>query len=198
MAAYWRTLAWTQTSWLGRAVPNAPTDLIAYQEIVAEVTPDWIIETGTGDGGRALFLASLCDILGHGQVVSVDSGPDDDLPVHPRITYVRGRSHSDETLRQVRAIVGSEPKGLVILGTRSRGMYMRQEFEAYKPFVAVGSYAVMEHTVLNGYPVDASFGPGPHEAVRRILQLHGDFVADTSREKHSLTFNPAGFLQRVR
>jgi cephalosporin hydroxylase/glycosyltransferase involved in cell wall biosynthesis len=198
VAAYWRTRSWTQTSWLGHTVPNAPTDLVAYQEIVTDVGPDWIIETGTGDGGRALFLASICDILGRGQIVSIDSRPGDDLPPHPRVTYLRGRAHTDEVVRQVRAIVGPEPRGLVILGTRGAGMRMRQEFDAYKPFVAVGSYAIMEHTVLNGYPVDASFGPGPHEAVRRILQLDGDFVADSEREKHSLTFNPAGFLQRIR
>ena len=56
----------------------------------------------------------------------------------------------------------------------------------------------MEHTVLNGYPVDASFGPGPFEAVRRILSLRGDFMVDTEREQHSVSFNPGGFLRRVR
>jgi cephalosporin hydroxylase len=199
IAAYWRTLAWTETSWLGHAVPNAPTDLVAYQEIVTEVAPDWIIETGTADGGRALFLASICDILGRGHVVSVDSRRGDDLPAHPRITYVHGvAAHNDDVVGKVRTVVGPDPKGLVILGTRGPGMRMRLEFDAYKAFVAVGSYAIMEHTVLNGYPVDASFGPGPHEAVRRILQLEGDFVADSVREKQSLTFNPLGFLRRIR
>ena len=98
----------------------------------------------------------------------------------------------------MRALVGDDPNGLVILGTRGAGMRMRQEFDAFKGFVAVGSYVIMEQTVLNGYPVDASFGPGPHEAVRRILRLEGEFVADSEREKQSLTFNPLGFLQRIR
>ena len=52
--------------------------------------------------------------------------------------------------------------------------------------------------MLNGFPVDAAYGPGPHEAVRRILNLHGDFVADTEREKYSLSFNTGGFLRRIR
>jgi cephalosporin hydroxylase len=75
---------------------------------------------------------------------------------------------------------------------------MRAEFDMYKQFVAVGSYAIMEHTVLNGYPVDAAFGPGPHEAVRRILNLNGDFVADTERDKFALSFNTGGYLRRIR
>ena len=54
------------------ASPRRPADLFAYQEIIDRVRPDWIIETGTGDGGRALFLASICDLLDHGQVLSVD------------------------------------------------------------------------------------------------------------------------------
>ncbi len=49
--AVWRTLPWTRTTWLGRRVTSAPTDLLAYQEVIASVRPDWVIETGTGDGG---------------------------------------------------------------------------------------------------------------------------------------------------
>ena len=32
--AVWRSLPWTQTSWLGRRVTTAPTDLLAYQEVI--------------------------------------------------------------------------------------------------------------------------------------------------------------------
>ena len=71
IAAYWRTRAWRKGRWLGREVWNAPTDLFVYQEILTEVRPDWIIETGGRNGGRALFLASVCDLLDHGRVVAV-------------------------------------------------------------------------------------------------------------------------------
>ena len=67
---------------------KAPTDLIVYQEIVQRVRPDWIIETGTGNGGRALFLASICELLDHGQVISIDCRACRRRPEHPRITYV--------------------------------------------------------------------------------------------------------------
>jgi cephalosporin hydroxylase len=43
-----------------------------------------------------------------------------------------------------------------------------------------------------------AFGPGPAEAVKKILSLYGEFVADPLLEKYSLTFNPGGFLKRVR
>jgi cephalosporin hydroxylase len=97
----------------------------------------------------------------------------------------------------VQDLVGDAPKALVILGSRTKRDRTRREFEAYAPLVPVGSYVVIEHTALNGFPIDASFGPGPHEALRRILNVHGEFVADTERERHALTFNPGGFLKRI-
>jgi cephalosporin hydroxylase/glycosyltransferase involved in cell wall biosynthesis len=199
VAAYHRSLAWRDTEWMGRQVQNVPTDLFTYQELVHEVRPDFVIETGTRHGGRALFFAHLFDLLGSGRVVAVDidrrgvEGPE-----HPRITYVRGHAHDEEVVAEVADVVGDEPRALVVLGTRGAQRRMHREFEAYARFVPVGSYVVMEHTVLNGYPVDASFGPGPFEALRRILNTRGDFVADTRRDRHGLSFNPGGFLRRTR
>ena len=77
-------------------------------------------------------------------------------------------------------------------------MRMHHEFDTYAPLVPVGSYLIIEHTVLNGYPVQGSFGPGPHEALRHILSRNGDFVADLERDRHGVTFNPSGYLRRVR
>ena len=71
---YWRSGVADRTSWLGQKLTNTPTDLFVYQEIIEELRPDWIIETGTREGGRALFLASVCDLVGHGRVVSVGNG----------------------------------------------------------------------------------------------------------------------------
>jgi hypothetical protein len=42
------------------------------------------------------------------------------------------------------------------------------------------------------------FGPGPAESVKQILNARGEFVPDPTMEKYSLTFNPGGFLKRVR
>ena len=73
-----------------------PLDLWVYQEIVYETRPELIVETGTYRGGSALYLASLCDLMGHGEVVSIDVEPmRDDYPAHPRVTYLAGRSSTD-------------------------------------------------------------------------------------------------------
>jgi cephalosporin hydroxylase len=196
-SAYYRSLAWRETRWLGREVPNAPTDLMMYQEILAEVQPDWVIETGTQSDGRAWFLAGVCDLLGQGQVISVSPRPGKNPALHPRLRHVSAAPHAPEARDQVCEIVGPDPHAVVILGSRTRRDRTRREFELFAPLVPVGSYLIMEQTVLNGFPVDASFGPGPHEALRRIMNVHGEFLADTTRERHALTFNQGGFLRRI-
>jgi len=195
--SFWQSLAWKQLQWLGVNVQNAPTDLIAYQEVIHDVRPDWIIETGTGNGGRALFLASVCESLGHGQVVSIDKNQAASLPQHPRITYLPTAAEEPAGAAAVAEIVGADPKALVILGGRSGRRRTQTEWDLYSPMVPPGSYVIVEHTMVNGRPVWPGFGPGPNEAVRQILPRNGDFLPDPSRERYGLTFNPGGFLKRT-
>jgi cephalosporin hydroxylase len=195
--AYHNSLAWRGTRWLGHTVASAPTDLLAYQEIIDEVRPHWIIQTGDADGGMAWFLASVCEMLDHGEVLSISRHPSTKRPQHPRLRTLTAAPHEPEALEQVKEIVGDEPHALVILGSRTRRERTRKEFEAFAPLVPIGSYVVVEHTVLNGFPVDASFGPGPHEALRRVMNVHDEFLADSTRERHALTFNQGGFLRRI-
>ena len=194
--AFWHSLAWRQATWLGTKLDKAPTDLFAYQELIERVRPDWIIETGTGTGGRALFLASVCELLSHGQVVSIDQDASADRPSHPRITYLTGTAHAPETVERVRELTGGQCT-LVVLGSWLGLEQTRAEFDAYEPFVQTGSYVVVEGTIVNGHPVWPTFGRGPAEAVRGILQRHEDFVADEDAERYGLTFNRGGFLRRT-
>ncbi|NLD78670.1 MAG: glycosyltransferase, partial [Acidimicrobiales bacterium] len=193
----YRTLPWSGTSWLGEPVRTPPTDLLAYQEIVASVRPDWVVQTGSGDGGRSLFLASMCELVGHGQVLSVDPEPDPNRPQHPRLTYLTGRPHHVDVAEQVRERVG-DGSALVVLGSVTDRHSTSEEFERYAPLVPVGSYVVITDTIVNGHPVWAGFGPGPAEAVKQILARNGKFAVDPSMEKYALSFNPSGYLRRVR
>ncbi|MFM8972781.1 MAG: CmcI family methyltransferase [Actinomycetota bacterium] len=198
-AAYWHSLAWRDTTWLGERVPRAPTDLFAYQEIIARVRPDWIVETGSGNGGRARFLASICDLLGHGQVCSIDPRADAGRPDHERITYLEGKSQDPDLVRRVHDLVGPDGRAVLILGSQPMThMRARGEFEAYRDLVPIGSYVVVEHTIYNGHPVWPGHGPGPNEGVKRILALDEDFAVDSTLERAGMTFNPGGYLKRLR
>ena len=150
-----------------------------------------------GLGGRALFVAAACDQLGYGHVVAVGRGDVSERPSHPRVTYLAGAAEDAAVAEEVARLAPTPPGALVILGL---GEVLRvvTAFERYAPMVPVGSYVVVENTVVNGRPVASGFGSGPHEAVVAILGRHGDFVPDPAAERYTLTFNRGGYLKRVR
>jgi cephalosporin hydroxylase len=194
--AFWRSKEWQQTPWLGKWTARPPTDLVAYQELIARVRPDWIIETGTGGGGRAYFLATICDLLDHGRIVSIDDYPVRKLVEHPRIEYVRQSPAEPDAAAAVRELTGEQPKALMILAAGKLSQ-LSALYDHYGALVPVGSYIVLEDTILNGHPVWTGFGPGPWEAARQILD-GGEFERDLSLERYALTFNAGGFLKRVK
>jgi cephalosporin hydroxylase len=196
--AVWRSLRWQETTWLGKTIATVPTDLVAYQELIASVRPDWIVEVGTGDGARTFFLASMCDLIGHGRVLSVDEGLAEDLPLHERIVYVDGKPDNEATITRIRSQIDENGQTMVVLGSRTTAEATRRLFELYAPLVSVGSYAIVTDTIVNGNPVWTGFGPGPNEAVNTLLLRHGEFFADPDPERFGLTFNPGGFLKRTR
>jgi cephalosporin hydroxylase len=184
------------TQWLGIRALKLPLDLWIYQEIIYEVKPDLIIETGTAHGGGALFLASMCDLLGHGRVVTIDIVNREGMPDHPRITYLVGSSTSPEIVGKVNGVTHPGDRVMVILDSDHRKDHVLLELELYSDLVSPGSYLIVEDTNVNGHPVFASHGPGPMEAVEEYLHRDRRFVVDHSREKFLFTFNPGGYLRK--
>jgi cephalosporin hydroxylase len=191
-----REQTWGNTFWLGHHVLKCPLDLWTYQEILHEVQPELIIETGTYRGGSALFLASISDLLGRGEILTIDSAHQSGRPWHRRITYLTGSSTSDGILRQVRRRARGKSTVLVILDSGHGKDHVLAELHAYAPFVTPGSYLIVEDTNLNGHPVESDHGPGPAEAVAEFLERNDVFVQDERREKFLLTFNPGGYLKK--
>ncbi|MEZ5167507.1 MAG: CmcI family methyltransferase [Acidimicrobiales bacterium] len=193
--AYWHSLTWKNTTWLGQPIENAPTDLVTYQEIIERVRPDHIVITTRAHTGTAAFVASVCDLLDHGIVVTVSERP---LAIeHARVRSVVGSPHAESTAAEVKAIVGSDQRGLVILGSPGGAQAIVTEFDHYAPLVGVDSFVIIENTIVNGRPVWPGYGPGPAEAVKSITPRHGNFVQDPGPERGGLTFNPGGYLRRV-
>jgi cephalosporin hydroxylase len=189
---------WEETTWLGVTVWKNPLDLWIYQEILHEVRPDVIIETGTAHGGSALFLASMCDLLGTGTVYTIDIAHVPDRPVHDRINYVLASSTSEGAISQIRDHLHGSDRVLVILDSDHSVTHVRSELGIYSQLVTLGSYLIVEDTNVNGHPVFRGHGPGPMEAVEDFLSMDERFVADRTREKFHLTFNPRGYLRKVR
>jgi cephalosporin hydroxylase len=192
-----RPQTWSNTSWLGTKVAKCPLDLWVYQELVQELRPALVIETGTFLGGSALFFASCMDLVDHGRVITIDVEPRPGRPTHPRITYLSGSSTDPSILETVRREAAEGGTVMVVLDSDHTYDHVLAELDAYAPLVTENSYLVVEDTNVNGNPVLPDFGPGPHEAVDAFLERRPPFVRDRTREKFLLTFNPGGWLRRL-
>jgi cephalosporin hydroxylase len=188
---------WLDTRWLGVPAWKCPLDLWVYQEILEELRPQLIIESGTAHGGSAFYLASICDLLGSGEIVTIDVEVKPGRPVHPRITYIHGSSVDGDVIAQVQARLPATGNVLVILDSDHGAAHVERELSEYAGMVTIGSYVIVEDTNVNNHPVGAGFGPGPMEAVSAFLKTNDQFVVDEGRQKYHLTFNPRGFLRRV-
>lgn len=193
---FWHSYAWTATTWMGVPAMKYPADAWTYQEIIFETRPDLIIETGTNRGGSALFLANMCDLVGSGQVMTIDLEERPGRPAHSRITYVIGSSITPEIVRRAAAAAAQAGRVMVILDSDHSADHVYQELLAYSPLVTPGCYLVCEDTNVNGHPVYKHHGPGPMEALRRFLGERPEFEVDRSRESAGMTGNPRGFLRR--
>ena len=195
---YYNSSVWKKNSWLGVPILKCPFDLMIYQEIIFETKPDTIIECGTASGGSALFLASICDLLGNGKIITIDIGEVKGRPKHKRINYVIGSSTSKETVDCIEKFIDNKDKVMVILDSNHHKNHVIKELRIYSRYVSKGCYLIVEDSNLNGHPVLKVFGPGPMEAIDKFLVEDANFVVDTTREKSYLTFNPKGYLKRIK
>jgi len=188
---------WNESKWLGTRILKNPLDLFVYQEIIFEVKPDVIIETGTAFGGSALYFSSILDLIGKGKIVTVDINKP--MPLrHRRIIFIQGSSVDLDIFNQIKKLIGKDEKVLVILDSDHRRRHVLSELRMYSKLVSRGSYLIVEDTNLNGNPVRDDFGPGPNEALVEFLRENKSFVPDKKREKFLVTHNPGGFLKKVR
>ena len=173
-------------------------DLWTIQETIATLRPEVIIETGTFEGGSALFYAELLDRLGDaGRVVTIDSAPRS-TPTHPRVTYLVGDSTSPAVIEQVHAVAAqaSGPVMVILDSDHSEG-HVARELEAYSPFVTPGSFLLVQDGAIDRLGYFRAFRPGPCRAIERFLVAHAEFEIDRERcGRFLITDHPDGWLRR--
>lgn len=200
---YYGSKVWQMTKYLGILTQQFPTDLWMIQEIIAELKPDVIIETGTYRGGSTLFYADILDRVNErGRVITVDIDPKIEMAsafqtFRNRVKVIKGDSVSPEVVSEIAREAG-EGKVLVTLDSLHTREHVLKELNLYSKFVSSGSYLIVQDTNINGHPVYPEFGPGPMEAVEEFLKNNRDFEVDRSREKYLLTAYPSGFLKKIR
>jgi cephalosporin hydroxylase len=186
-------------TWLGQPIWQNILDLWTIQETIAEVRPHLLIECGTNRGGSSLFFAHVFDLLGCGEVVTVDIERLHSLS-HPRITYLLGDSTSEDVLAAVRGkAAAADGPVLVILDSDHSQAHVLRELQCYAPLVTPGSYCLVQDGVIDTLQVFSVWRPGPLPAIEAFLASTDEFEVDTERcERFLITHHPRGWLRRKR
>ena len=222
LSRLWVTVGWSlkysyQFSWLGRPIIQLPDDVVRLQELVYQVQPDVIIETGVAHGGGQVLFASLCRLLGRGRVIGVEIEirPDNRaaLEAHtlsPLITLIEGSSIDPATVERVRAHIGPGERVLAVLDSSHTKAHVLRELEAYAPLVTIDSYILVADGVMEDLVEVPRAGAhwdqdNPKRAVAEFLARHPEFVLDPptrpfneSLVNAAVTYWPDGHLRRVR
>jgi cephalosporin hydroxylase len=214
-------------SYMGRPIIQFPQDMVAMQELIWDVKPDLIIETGIAHGGSLIMNASLLALIDYSEAleqgVLLDPkkpkrkvlGLDIDIRPHNRaaieahcmsnrIDMIEGSSISADVISRVHEYAKSYNKILISLDSNHTHAHVLAELEAYAPLTSVESYCVVFDTAIEDVPkdlfMDRSWGPGnnPKTAVWEYLKTHPEFEIDKSiQNKLLITVAPDGYLKRV-
>ena len=155
-------------TWMGRPIIQHPQDIVALQEIIMEVQPDLIIETGIAHGGSLILSASLLELLDI--VAPLDGVKREVVGIDIEI-----REHNRTAIEEM------ELYGPLV----SVGSYL----------VVYDTLVEFEDKPHNDRPWKK--GNSPYTAVQEFLHRHDEFVVDEKIEqKIVITSCPGGWLRR--
>jgi cephalosporin hydroxylase len=200
-------------SWLGRPIIQIPQDIIAMQEIIWEVKPKLIIETGIAHGGSLIFYASMLELIGgKGQVLGIDIDirkhnrvEIEKHPMFKRITMFEGSSTDKNIIKQVLNFARGKKPVLLSLDSNHAHNHVLKELKLYSPLVTRGSYIIVSDTLIEDMPddffPDRPWGKGnnPKTAIREFLKTNHRFEIDREINSQLLvTGNPDGYLKCIK
>jgi len=198
-------------TWLGRPIIQYPGDIVAMQEILWNVRPDAVIETGVAHGGSLIFYASILELLGGEREaigIDVEIRPHNRTAIesHPmmrRIHLIERSSTDPRTLDEVRRRVAGK-RCVVALDSNHTHEHVLAELRLYSELVDAGSYLVVFDTSIDAAPPgffpDRPWGPGnnPLTAIREFLQENRRFEVDrTIHDKLLITTAREGYLRCI-
>jgi cephalosporin hydroxylase len=201
-------------TWMGRPIIKFPNDIVIQQEIMWELKPDLVIETGIAHGGSIIYTASMMEMMGiDGEVVGIDvdirGHNRAEIEAHPmmkRITMYEGDSVAPEMVARVAKHAEGKTCVMVILDSLHSHEHVHKELLVYAPMTTLGSYCVLPDTFIEFFPKGYfsgtrpwDVGDNPHSAMIQYLDETDMFEIDRARtNKAMITETIDGYLKRVK
>ena len=187
-------------SYKGRAMLLSPFDVYNYMHLIETLRPATIIEIGSMEGGRTIWMADQLRAHGiDGRVMTVDIAPPTGIE-DDRIDVLTGNALDlDEALPA--SVMSRLPHPLLVIEDAAHTTDMTaavlKHFDAY---LQPGDYMVVEDGNSGSLVGTPELSP-PHEAIRAFLRERGrDYELDLSycdRFGYNVTANPNGWLKRL-
>jgi cephalosporin hydroxylase len=203
-------------TWMGRPIIQLPDDMVRIQELIYQLKPDLIIETGVAHGGSLIYSPSLCTLLKKGRIVGVDIEirPHNRTAIEahemaPLITLIEGSSTDPAIVEQVRGHIRPGDTVLVILDSNHTKPHVLGELEAYGPMVSPGSYIIATDGITSRMVGAPRSQPdwvwnNPVEAAKDYVKAHPEFIHDEPAfpfnegvVQDRVTYWVSGYLKRV-
>jgi len=200
-------------SWMGRPIIQYPQDMIAMQEIIWDLKPDLIIETGIAHGGSLIYYASILELIGKGEVLGIDIDIREhnriEIEKHPmfkRIKMLQGSSVDPEIVERVNQYAKGKDTILVSLDSNHTHEHVLQELRSYSPLVTKDSYIIAFDTIVEHLPEGYfaqkrpwSISNNPKTAIDEFLKNNDDFIQDLQIDnKLLISVAPGGYLKRIK
>lgn len=203
-----------KSRWLGTLTSQDPIDAWMIQEMLWDLRPDLVIETGTFNGGGAVFYASIMKYYNpDSRVISIDprsyktpeavykgnynSIPADCLPfAREMVTFLEGYPHSEKIKNEVRKLMAQWNATKVMLIEDSHHQYkmVLDNVNSYKDLVPKDGYILVQDTKMDRFSNRA----GPRKAVHDWLRDNPHFQMDRAYEKlFYYSQHVQGILKRI-
>jgi len=198
-----------EPTWLGIPIIQFPADILMMEELIWKVRPDFIIECGLAHGGSAVMFASICELIGKGQVIGVDveirqynRAAITSHPMSKRIELIEGSSTDDSIVAEIKKRVAGAETVLVVLDSNHSRDHVLKELNSYCEIVTPNSYMV----AMDGAQAlvwDTPNGKeewkddNPLVAIHEFLNKNPNFQIDPHYTRMHVTSSPDGFLRRL-
>ena len=154
---------------------KCPFDYVIYQMILWEIEPDLIIEIGTNRGGAALYFADLLDLIGHGEIhtIDIEDMVYKEVKKHKRIKFFT------EGFQKYDLNNTKDFKKIIVIEDGSHTYEdVMATLQKFNHVVSRDSYFIVEDGIIDKLGWKSKYNGGPNKAIKEFILKNKDYIID--------------------